>query len=83
MADLPVEGRVFEEKKEVALTENQRLDSLTKDIRELARGVNVQGALLESIVVAFDTVLKKYLDLTRPPQQEPSPEENPNEQQAS
>lgn len=64
MADLPLEGRVVEAK-DAPLTDTQRLDLLTQDIRELARGINTQGALLESVVVAFDSVVKKYLALTR------------------
>jgi len=65
MADLPLEGRVVEDKKDVPLTDVQRIDLLTQDVKELARGINTQGALLESIVLAFDYVVKKYLDLTR------------------
>lgn len=64
MSDLPLEGRVVETK-EVPLTVEQRLDSLAKDVRELARGINTQGRLLETIVVASDQVVKKYLELTR------------------
>lgn len=65
MADLPLEGRVVEDKNEVPLTSDQRLDLLTQDIRELARGVNTQARLLETIIYAFDHVVKKYLELTR------------------
>jgi hypothetical protein len=64
MADLPLEGRVVEEKKEVPLTDAQRIDLLTKDVQELARGINTQARLLESIVLAFDHVVKQYLSLT-------------------
>lgn len=67
MADLPLEGRVVENEKEVPLTDMQRIDLLTQDVKELARGINTQGALLESIVIAFDSVVKKYLQLTRKP----------------
>lgn len=67
MADLPLEGRVVETK-DAPLTDTQRLDLLTRDIKELARGINTQGALLESIVVAFDSVVKRYLVLTRIPE---------------
>jgi hypothetical protein len=67
MADLPLEGRVVEDKKEVPLTDAQRLDLLTQDVQELARGINTQARLLESIILAFDHVVKKYLDLTRKP----------------
>lgn len=77
MADLPLEGRVVEDKKEVPLTSDQRLDLLTQDVRELARGINTQARLLESIIVAFDGVVKKYLELTRIPEK-PS-EEIPKE----
>lgn len=67
MADLPIEGRVTEvvEKKEAPLSVEERLALMNKDILEIARGVNTQGALLESIIVAFDHVVKKYLSLTR------------------
>lgn len=58
MADLPIE-----EKKEVLLTVEQRLERAEKDIQEIARGVNVQGALLEGIVNSFDAVIKTYLTL--------------------
>lgn len=67
MADIPLEGRVVEEKKEIPLTNEQRLDALTQDVKELARGINTQGALLEAIVLAFDRVVGKYLELTRTP----------------
>lgn len=65
MSDLPLEGRVVEDKKDVPLTNEQRLDLLATDVKELARGINTQGALLESMVIAFDSVVKKYLVLTR------------------
>lgn len=65
MADLPLEGRTVTEKKEVKLNVEERLDLLSKDVLELARGINTQGALLESIIVAFDHVVKKYLSLTK------------------
>ena len=68
MSDLPIEDR-----KEIPLSVDQRLDALTADVRELARGINVQGALLESIVVAADSVLKKYLDLTRKVEKKDAP----------
>lgn len=68
MADLPLEGRVVEEKKEVPLTDVQRIDLLAQDVKELARGINTQARLLEGIVVAFDSVVKKYLELTRVPE---------------
>jgi len=67
MADLPLEGRVVEDKKEVPLTDTQRIDLLTQDVKELARGINTQGALLEAIVLSFDRVVAKYLELTRTP----------------
>lgn len=67
MADLPLEGRVVEEKKEIPLTEGQRLDLLTQDVQELARGINTQARLLEAVVYAFDHVVKQYLKLTRKP----------------
>lgn len=51
--------------KVVELTTDQKIEILARDIKELGRGVNVQAQLLESIVVAFDTVVKKYLELTR------------------
>lgn len=60
MADLPIE-----EKKEVPLTIEQRMERAEKDIHEVARGVNVQGALLETIVVACDAIIQKYLILTQ------------------
>lgn len=53
--------------KPVELTTDQKIEILAKDIRELGRGVNVQAQLLESIVVAFDAVVKKYLQLTQVP----------------
>ena len=62
MADLPIE-----EKKEVPFTTEQRLDAITLDVQELARGINTQARLLESIVLAFDHVVKQYLELTRIP----------------
>lgn len=67
MSDLPVEGTVVE-KKEAPLTLEQRVDLNAKDIVELARGVNTQAQLLESIVLAFDHVVKQYLALTRVPE---------------
>lgn len=67
MSDLPLEGRVVEDKKDVPLTDTQRIDLLVQDVRELARGVNTQGALLEAIVTAFDKVVARYLELTRTP----------------
>ena len=68
MADLPLEGRVVEDKKEVPLTTEQRLDLLAQDVRELARGINTQGALLENMITAFDSIVRKYLTLTRVPE---------------
>lgn len=62
MADLPLEGRTVD-KKDVPLTVEERLERTEKDIVELARGVNTQGALLEGIVTAFDSVIKTYLTL--------------------
>jgi hypothetical protein len=62
MADLPLEGRVVETK-EIPLTLEQRVDALTKDVQELARGINTQARLLETIVVASDSIVKKYLEL--------------------
>jgi len=76
MADLPLEGRVVEDKKDVPLTDTQRIELLTQDVKELARGINVQGALLESMVLAFDHVVKKYLDLTRKPDEPKEKTEN-------
>lgn len=67
MADLPLEGRTVENKKEVPLTDTQRIDLLTQDVQELARGINTQARLLDSIVLAFDHVVKKYLELTTTP----------------
>lgn len=64
MSDLPAAGV---EKKEVPLTVEQQLESLRKDVVELARGVNVQAALLQSIVHSSDAVCKTYLELTRTP----------------
>lgn len=63
MADLPLEGRETVETKEVPLTMEQRMEIAERDIQELGRGVNVQGALLEQMVVAFDSIVKKYLTL--------------------
>lgn len=65
MADLPLEGRKEQttDAKEVPLTVEERLDRAEKDIKEIARGVNVQGALLEGIVNSFDAVIKTYLTL--------------------
>lgn len=70
MADLPLEGRVVEDKKDVPLSLEQQVDILRKDIQELARGINTHGVLLQSIVVAFDHVVKKYLDLVKVPSEE-------------
>lgn len=67
MADLPLEGRTAVETKVTPFTTEEQLKHVQDDIRELARGVNTQGALLEAIVLAFDQVVKKYLDLTRRP----------------
>lgn len=65
MADLPLEGRKTQvtEKKDVPLTVEERLERAEADIKEIARGVNVQGALLEGIVNSFDAVIKTYLTL--------------------
>lgn len=67
MADIPLEGRVVEDKKDVPLTTEQRLDLLAQDVKELARGVNTQAKLLEAIVMANDRVVATYLELTRTP----------------
>lgn len=66
MADLPVEGRTVVDVKENALTLEERVDFLTKDVQEMARGINTQARLLESIVISFDNVVKKYIELTGP-----------------
>ena len=65
MADLPLEGRKKQvvDEKEVPLTVEERLDRAEADIKEIARGVNVQGALLQGIVNSFDAVIKTYLML--------------------
>lgn len=65
MADLPLEGRATQtdDKKEVPLTLEQRVEILERDLQETARGVNLQAALLEGIVHAFDSVIKTYLTL--------------------
>lgn len=67
MSDLPLEGRVVQkdEKTEAPLSLEQRVEILERDLREIARGVNVQASLLESIVVSFDKVVQKYLHLIR------------------
>jgi hypothetical protein len=52
------------EKVEKPLTLEERVGILEGDVQELARGINVQGSLLESIVVAFETVVRRYLRLT-------------------
>lgn len=69
MADLPIEGRTTqtEERREVELTLEQRVAKNTQDIQEVARGVNAQAQLLESIVLAFDHVVKRYLEVTKVP----------------
>lgn len=72
MADLPVAGI---ETKEVALTLEQRVEILERDIKEVARGVNVQGSLLQAIVHASDHIVKKYIELTRIPDE--TKKENP------
>jgi hypothetical protein len=61
MSDIPVE------KKETLLTVEERLDIMQNDIRELARGINVQGSLLQAMVYAFDSVVKRYVELTTTP----------------
>lgn len=61
MSDLPVEQK--DTKKDVPLSVEERFAVIEKDIKELARGVNVQGALLEGIVNSFDAVIKTYLTL--------------------
>lgn len=66
MSDLPVSGV---EKKEVPLTTDQRFVRIEKDIQELARGINLQGSLLESMIIAFDHVVKKYMELIRVPEE--------------
>jgi hypothetical protein len=45
------------------VNEENRLDALEKTVKEIARGVNTQAALLTTIVLAFDMVTKKYLEL--------------------
>lgn len=65
MSDLPVEQK--EEKKEIPLTPEQRLEKAEKDIQEIARGVNTQAALLEGIISSYDSVIKTYLALTAAP----------------
>lgn len=67
MADLPLEGRTTVESREIPLTTEEKIDMLAKDVREVARGVNTQAALLETIVVAFDHIVKRYIELTRVP----------------
>lgn len=54
MSDLPVQ-------KEPTLED--RIDQLEADLLEIARGVNTQASLLESMVKAFDDVIKRYLFL--------------------
>jgi hypothetical protein len=51
--------------KEVPLTGDQKIELLVRDVQELARGVNKQAALLESVVLACDAVVKKYIELTK------------------
>jgi hypothetical protein len=72
MSDIPLEGREIKEERPLTQEEINALD-----IRELQRGINVQAALLESIVLAFDHVLKRYIELT---QVNPVPKEKPSEE---
>ena len=62
MSDLPIQK---DDKKEVPLALEQRIEKTEKDIQEVARGVNTQAALLEFIVVSFDRIVQKYLALIR------------------
>lgn len=62
-----VEDKVVGTASEAPLTPEQRIDALTRDIQELGRGVNAQAKLLESIVTACDSVIKKYIELTKVP----------------
>lgn len=55
------------DKKTVPLTTEQRLINVEKNVEEVARGVNLQARLLEAIVKASDSVVKKYLELVRVP----------------
>lgn len=71
MADLPIQN---DEKKEVPLTLEERVGILERDLKEVARGVNTQASLLESIVLTFDAVVQRYLVLTRPKTDEKPPE---------
>lgn len=72
MSDIPLEDREIKQAQTRALTQEE---INTLDIRELQRGINVQAALLESIVLAFDHVLKRYIELTQIKQQEKPSEE--------
>lgn len=69
MADLPVNGEVVEktEKKQAPLTLQEQINLLRQDILELARGVNTQARLLESIVTASESITQTYVELTRTP----------------
>lgn len=82
MADLPLEGRtVVETAKQVPITLEKRVELLTQDVQEVARGINTQAKLLESIVLACDHIVKKYVELTTPKQAEVS-NEAPKEETA-
>lgn len=52
MADLPADK------------DADQITGLRNDINELARGINVQARILESVVVACDTIVKAYLAAT-------------------
>lgn len=69
MADLPVNGEVVQkdDKKQAPLTLQEQINLLRQDILELARGVNTQARLLESIVTASESITQTYVELTRTP----------------
>lgn len=62
MSDLPIQN---DDKKPVPLSLEDRLGIAERDIQELSRGINTQAALLETIIIAFDRVVQKYLSLIR------------------
>lgn len=79
MSDLPLEGRVVEEKKEVPLTLEQRVDQMARDIQELARGINAQAKLLGAVVLASDRIVNTYTELMNIPKVGGAPDEKKEE----
>lgn len=82
MADLPANGQVVqkEDVKQAPLTLQEQVNLLRQDVIELARGVNTQARLLESIVSANNSIVQTYLELTKTPAERGVKQDEPKEE---